>query len=445
MIRALLVACALLSVAMPRSVAAATRTVCFELALRDQRSDCPLSGEGVRRVCNSDGPNELPPPYNGNMGGTGWVHPVGMEVELWDKDAGDGSADDYIGTWRHQDAETCVTFNWEGASYAEGEANPDVYVKVKNRVLYAGSLASIRIVKGDGTLYSDVSSRNGWSGNSDAGTAVDCTAGVQCEIASGVPVWILSNPATDQAQALMALDSAERILPVYYTQLDPGIIDLQYPSAIDYCNPDPAPEYPPVGITYTRTKVHLCSNAAHRGTLPTHELGHLLQGTQFGVDPSAVAGDYTRNGDGWKANVEEYDSAATSEGWADYVAAVAWWNPENGLSDPIVWGWDVEKAAPEKTGSCDPNNDIPIQVARTFWDLDDTYNESYVAPATYSDNVDLSTLTISAAWGNFPSGSGNRHYGETGQDRLNIWDYYVNAGLSSTAFIYHNCIQSQAW
>lgn len=421
----ILVGALLLSGWFPRAAHAATRTVCVELALRDQRTDCPLSGAGVRRVCRSDAPGK---------DDVGWVHPVGLEIEFWDKD-GTPETDDYIGTWRHQNGRTCITFEWENASYSGGEDNPDVYVKIKNRVLYAGSNAILRIVEDDGTDYPFPSSRAGWGGNPNAGTAVDCGVGAQCHITPGTATYIEPDPATDYAQALMALDSAQRILPVYYTQLDAGVIDIEYPSSEAPANSADA---------LTLNLVRIAPDNASRGTLPTHELGHIVQATQFGVDPLDIIPDYGADG-GWTSITTEFDSAATTEGWANYVAAVAWWDPANSNSLPFVNTRAVETAAPWQQAQCADNRGLPLQVAKAFWDLDDANNEAPVAPAAYEDNSNLETLDISAAWGNFQPGTANRQYNEIGVHRVNVWDYHVNSGIVSNLYLFHNCIQSQQY
>lgn len=392
----------------------ATRTVCFGLATKDARDDCPSSGTGVRRVCNP---------------GT-WVYPVGMSVEFWDKDPGTGSDDDYIGMWRQGTSRTCVTFEWENASYAEGEANPDVYLVIKNTVLHAGSLASLQIVDADSQPYSHPWSRNGWGGDPDAGTAVDCLAGNQCQIPT---LYVTSNEASDYGKALMALDSAQRSLAVYYSHLDSGTINIETPSD------NPNAEY---GLTIDRHLIQVGSEHTIDGTRITHEMGHVLQMCEFGLDD--LINDSSLNGGGWEYNLPEYDSCAVTEGWASYAGVVAWWDPDVAGAAPIAWGYSVDSETPTDTSSCGANNGIPLQSARAFWDLDDVDNESAIAPATAADLSNLSTLGIAGGWDNFAHGTANRQDEEASVNGVNIYDYDYNYNVSDATLIQHNCLDAQA-
>lgn len=97
---------------------AATRTVCFRVNFADGRSNCPTSGTGALRSCAA-------------AGSFTWA--VGHKIELWDKDPTGG--DEFIGAWRIDAAgNQCATFEWENASYSQGEAHPDVYLDRKSVV-----------------------------------------------------------------------------------------------------------------------------------------------------------------------------------------------------------------------------------------------------------------------------------------------------------------------
>ena len=66
------------------TASAATRTVCFELKIADDRTNCPVtSTPGAKRGCN--------PGHD--------IDAVGHVFELWDKDDPENAPDEYIGKW----------------------------------------------------------------------------------------------------------------------------------------------------------------------------------------------------------------------------------------------------------------------------------------------------------------------------------------------------------
>ncbi len=420
---------------------AATRTVCFDLVIHNEdQGDCPSVGGGhvgVRRECN--------------MGG--YVRPVGLEVELWDAD--DVLAnDDYIGTWRQQNGLTCVTFTWEGASYQENEPDPDVYVKIKNRVLLAGSTTNLRILTEAGSVYTYVTSRSMTNG-----IANNCHSG-QCLINNGDPFYVNGDQASDYSWALMAMDDGQRTLAQYWTEMPTGTIDIVYPSDIYFGGISFCDGGTNSAVTTTRHKIDVCPGWAFMAQLVPHELGHVVMGNEFGLDPVDFVGDYTKGGGAseWNPTSDEYDGVAVAEGWANYVAAVSWWDPENTGADPFdydfsivgddKWVW-IEDAAPWEAGSCGLNRGVPLQVTKAFWDLDDAHNEAATAPGTSYDTQDLSTTDIAAAWSDFASGTGNHQTQEitVNENGDNIWDFWYRlpSGSNQTNFAVHNCVQSQQY
>ena len=123
-----------------QAAGAATRTVCFELKIADNRTSCPTTTTtGAKRGC-SPGNN---------------IDAVGHVFELWDKDT-DG-VDEYIGKWAISGSgRRCATFEWENSSYDLGEANPDVYVKYINRVNRSvGGSIYVQAVDTDGSALAN--------------------------------------------------------------------------------------------------------------------------------------------------------------------------------------------------------------------------------------------------------------------------------------------------
>ncbi len=393
----------------------ATRTVCLELIIHDERVDCPSSGTGVRSACNPGGA----------------VNATGTEFELWDKDS--GSADEYIGRWYIGSGEGCVTFEWENASYSKGELNPDVYFVAHNRVWASGSNESIRIEDDNNNIYAYPSSRNGWGGNPDAGTAVDCTNGANCYIAGGAGVYIHSNAFSDYGQALMALDSVQRSLAIYHTRLNSGTISLEYPDSSGAC---------PTACTNSRKKITVPPGLADEGFRMAHEMGHVVHMGEFIQDD--LRNDCSANGPGWSLDSQENDSCAVAEGWATYVAAVSWWDPNNSGSVPTGFGVDHEAAKPT-WDACAANRGVALQVSRAFWDLDDWNNESGVDAAAGSDDLSSnSTLGITSGWSDFANGTANREDFEIGAHGVNLYDYDFNKNYPDETLFDHNCLTSQA-
>ena len=175
---------------------AATRTICLEFEIRDERFDCPTPGTtGAKRACD--------PAAN-------YVNPVGMHYELWDKDTtGD---DEYIGTWRIAGTGSrCVTFEWEGASYSKGEANPDVYAKLRYTASAVSSAngAAVRAAENDGTPKNAVTWRD-----FDGGAYVRWNCTGSCSQPGGVMVPTHST-TSDMSQRFQMIDSAQRVLEMY--------------------------------------------------------------------------------------------------------------------------------------------------------------------------------------------------------------------------------------
>lgn len=250
-----------------------------------------------------------------------------------------------------------------------------------------------------------------------------------------------NNVAGNYGQAILALDSAQRTMEIYNSRLDDGTIWIEHPTDESNCN---------TGRAINRTLVCLPSGLADDGDRATHELGHVLQMQEFNQNNLRNA----ITGGSWSATSQEYESGATTEGWAVYASVVAWWNPANTLAVPLYSGTNIELNTPIN-GTCNTNRLIPGQVAKSFWDLDDANNEAAAAPATGADGTNLATLTISAGWDNFADGTGNQQDyewnnpistpdGTLDVDAVNARDYDTNYNVNDTTFFNHNCLAGQS-
>jgi len=400
----------------------ANRTVCFELKIHDERDKCPTVGTiAARRGCNPGGDAST----------------KGHFYELWDKDSGDSSNDEYIGTWwRGGTGVRCASFEWENANYANGEDDPDVYLTYYNTVSAGTNGITITGVKGDGSSYPDTSWRDGDGFDDDAFVAVNCQAGVDCYLAQGyfLPT---SNPATNRSLMLMTIDSAVRAMEVFAGHINKTNKDIDI-----YVDQDAdLPTSCPTACQINQKKIYMPANLAHEGDRATHEIGHVLQARE--LSRASVRDDCSRNGNGWSPTSKEHDSCATQEGFASYVATRAWYNASNVAVAPKFQNFDIEEPVPW-LDVCIPSAGRALQVAKAFWDLDDTNNEAGAGIASGDDDVrDKTAGFILDEWDDFLSGTANRKDNESGQDGVNMWDFRENNGTNIETFIDHNCLREQ--
>jgi hypothetical protein len=403
--------------------AAATRTVCFDFKIADNRVDCPRAATGVKRACD---PNDLNDPSDGE------VDAVGHLYELWDKD--DGSDDDYIGTWRIAGSgPRCVTFEWENSSYDHGEDDPDVYMKYINRVKGTASGVAVIAVEANGSAPPVTTWRDGPDSDPDRWVARNCRAGAACAMYSGRLI-ATTDAGSERGQRLLALDSAQRALQTFGSLFSQDV-RMHYPGD------DPSTSY-----ADDRNDFHVRESGADEGMVAVHELGHVLQMQLFGEDDLR-----DECGSSHALDSIETNSCATTEGFADYAAVVSWWDPNNSGSQPWGWAFDFEDAT-LTSSTCATNADIEGQVARAFWDLDDVDEDDFEAgegdAAAWPDTVHHSTVEIAEGWRYFATGTDNREDYETGADGVNMLDYYFNNDHRFTdiytSFIGHNCLLDQA-
>jgi len=399
------------------SASAATRTYCFELLFKDDRIECPTpSDPGAKRACHQEFHN-----FSSQPDGD-YTHPVGALVEVWDKD--DTSDDELIGTFiLVSPTGGCATFDWEGASYQNGETDPDPYVIWKSEV--RGTAGGPHVVARDmaDVRYGGVT----WRANA----LTNCTSGASCD----QPGYLLvtTDSTTERGGRAMSLDSSQHMLETYSSILESDDINMRWPST--------------GSAAFDQTTYEVAEDRGDQPQSACHELGHVLQMQQF--DDDSLVNDCSLNGGGHSLNVEEFESCATTEGWAGYVAAVSLWDPQNNSSAPARFGIDFVTATPLEA-VCSDNAGIEAQVVKSFWDLDDDENEAAAAPAGQDDEKDSDTIDIAERWSVFNSGTNNREDDESDADGVNLWDYHINSqswwsnldGTRHTLFG-HNCLGTQ--
>lgn len=201
---------------------AANRTVCFDVVLLvDGRFNCPASSAtpGALDNCHSS---------------TDYVIAERAELKLWDKDPTGG--DEYIGSFVYNvgGGVQCISFPWEGQTYAGGEPHPDVYLTFTNRMVSLPDfMRIIRIVQPDGTIYPESSWRDGEPGDPERYVAWNIEPGESPTIPSAGALVPNPSVATDYGAAVIALRSASLTLGAFGTSFDSGaIVDMEYPTDI---------------------------------------------------------------------------------------------------------------------------------------------------------------------------------------------------------------------
>jgi hypothetical protein len=213
--------------------------------------------------------------------------------------------------------------------------------------------------------------------------------------------------------------------------------------------PNNEPNCASSGCAKSRTLIGLPAAATFESVLDglgvAHEVGHVLEAQLFEQDSFTV--DCSANGGGWVPTSTEYQSCATREGWAMYVAAVSWWTPSNSGSSPTYAGFNLETSTPHynHSGGCAANISLPGQVARAFWDLDDGNDEQALTGdqnAGFHDTLNETTAAIALGWDVFLDGYANHKDKESDSNGVNVRDYDFNHNVNDDAFFGHNCLQA---
>lgn len=275
-----------------------------------------------------------------------------------------------------------------------------------------------------------------WRGadSDDTYVASNCTASGSCRIAPTGALLPTSASNSNDGRALQALDSSQHMLDVFGGIMDTNIIYMKIP----YDDPDC-----PNGCALDRYNFGIELAAARDGDLPPHELGHLLQMQEFGkqIPQSVLRSDCSLGGSWWDVGSDEYDSCATTEGFASYVAAVSLWDPGVAAATPIYSGISVELANVQSS-NCSANRGKAGQVMKAFWDLDDVNDDVSVLPGSGNDYSNRSTTSIVEAWDTFTNGTGDHDDFEAGIHGVNMKDYQYWAN-SPDQNLTHNCLQFQ--
>lgn len=396
---------------------AATRTVCYKVEIRDERTGCPTVGTvGAKRACDPAGN------YSEFIGGI---------IELWDKDS-DGN-DEQIGSWTIAGPGTrCATFEWENASYSKGEEHPDVYLKVRREVKSTtGTGPKVRAVDASGNPYNKITWRNEGSNF----LANNCGTSGNCYISS---THVPSTSTTSvMSQSFAMIDSAQRVLEIYHADMDSSTINAWYPVVNN-----PNGNSCATGLAWSRTDFCLPDGLGTDADRVTHEMGHVLQMQMFNQDGLR---DVILGGS-WNMGTSSFEteSGATTEGWAAYVGAVAWYEPNNASTVPFYSGVNIDDATLSQA-TCNNNITLPRQAAKAFWDLDDANNEAGTRAGVADNDTSSQTTTwMARQWDEFTNGTGNRDDFENDNNGVNVRDYLFRAGNThSETLLAHNCLTGQ--
>jgi hypothetical protein len=400
---------------------AANRTVCLQIQIRDERNGCPTPGTtGAKRACDPSG---------------NYSNFVGVSFELWDKDA-TAADDDFIGVWVNAiNGVGCVTFDWEASRADDGdttEANPDVYLRLKQEVWGLDpSGPPLRVKDAAGTEVTTVVT---WRDQGVPFNLTDCTTGSTCSFGD---IHIATHSTTsDIAIRLEMLDSAQRGLELYDPELGTDPIYAWYPVVNNPNGTSCA-----TGLAWTQNDFCLPNGLGDDGDRTTHEFGHVAQMRTFeqnSLNDVIVGGAWSM-----ATNSFETESAATTEGFAAYVGAVAWYDPQNNSVVPFYGGANIEDAALAQA-TCASNITLPLQAAKTFWDLDDLANEAGTRAGADNDTSSQITLWMLQRWDNFADGTSNRQDRENDNNGVNVRDYMFQAGAThAETLLEHNCLVSQ--
>lgn len=399
------------------SAFAATRTACYRMQIRDARTGCPSAGTtGVKRACNPGGYADF----------------VGARIELWDKDGSNVADDEYIGTWVVSGTGVrCVTFEWENASYAKGEADPDIYLRLRFDARHTNGGGSIvRSVDANGDYRGVVTWRD-----QGANFLLNNCQGSCTFTGTHIPS---TSTTSDMAVSFMMLDSAQRVLEIYSPDMEGSTINAWYPVVTNPNGTSCA-----TGLTWGRQHFCLPQGLGNDADRTAHEMGHIVQMHMFHQDSlrDVIVGG------GWSMGTTSFEteSAATTEGWAAYVGAVAWYDPNNCGTTPFYSGVDLE-ASTLAQATCSNNITVPRQVAKAFWDFDDCNNEAGTRTGIADDDRNsMITAWMARRWDDFTNGTGNRDDFESGNNGVNVRDYlsYLPTSNASETLLEHNCLTAQ--
>lgn len=382
---------------------------CVRVQYFSNFTGCPTSQSGMRGngvACNASTYRNL----------------QGLIVDVYDRD--ETNADDFIGTFQlnyanETSSSACINFNWDGA--ARGEALPDVYITTHYQVRGTNS----------SPYYSQICDSNFSPGTSCSGTSgvtwrdsavTDCTA-CSANLA-------FSTSATDSRNTrAMILSSAQKFEQMS-TAAGGRTANVFYWYNGNICGESPCT------ISEKWISMPTASGQARQWEVAAHEAGHVYESQLLDLGVGGVVPD--KCDDFHFINVPSNNTCAMTEGWADYISMVSWWDPVNTASVPIAYGgFDFEHGAPVFS-NCAQNSDVEGTVARILWDMDDAAGDLIPAPGSGVDSLDFTTAAMAQIWSQFPQGTANGNNKEdinvvTGPfDMLNMKDYESHSGSALT-------------
>jgi hypothetical protein len=387
------------------SAGAETRKVCGYIKFLDDRIGCDGCGNAENL------PGRIDP-----CNGPGTDYYAGkIKMELWDHDT--WGSDEYIGTWYLPwHGGFCINFEWEDADYSKGEYDPDLYLKYTS--WNWGYYDTIQVRLNDPSEFGLADAKPPeieWSDN----RVNNCQNGSTCWFSS---VNYASQTSGSLNQSLfMVGDTGSHTYTAFHDHGEDAALDTV---TLNFKGTAGTSAYSPGSQT-----IGIHNDDDTSPWTPAHEIGHAYHDQLMGMNgfgTFSYCGYGTPAPCGHSLTSQEYDKAATMEGWANYVAARSWWDPQDEDSCPCVYGWDVHDNTPPNAADADDNRGIELLVARGFWDLDDVTEDSSVAPCTLRwDNIDLDSVTdIAHVWSLVPPGSANRQGQEDDFDGANLWDYW---------------------
>lgn len=373
---------------------------CFELYFKSDYQNCPSNQNGMLWPVTCNASNRTP---------------RNLVVELFDMDNSGG--DDFIGEYTlaftdDESQQVCLEFSWDPV--ARGETSPDPFIRTDFKVKNPSSSATrfsqaCDIDDSPGSSCSDLVSES-WRSFAVTNCSGSCT--------SGTTLVFNTDPTGTFNQTAMVMHGAGRYEQIF------GLSSLRE-SDIFYHMGGVRSGCATVCQFQQNWVNYPFGSSTRRWDVPTHEAGHSHQKQLFQQQnltgtacPSPHIQTDTTTG-----------ACATREGYATYIHAVSWWSAGNSASRPTMVGVSIEGDSifggsdPTKS-TCLANSDVEIEVARTFWDLDDINNEGQAdSPGVGDDSENQSQTSIQQGWRNVPNGTGNHQNDEAGNNANNLKDY----------------------
>jgi len=247
------------------------------------------------------------------------------------------------------------------------------------------------------------------------------------------------------ADLLMSMNDVRKYVGSYDVNGHTSKISLYYPykNGDDHCNTISGH-----GFMFNRNEFCIRSTSYDKNMVVAHEMGHILMSRLlFPPEDGACSLSDCEFGHDWTLNVDE--KCAVSEGWADFVSAVTYFDddavyPFYRYTDDNLEG-DTE-AGNSSALACANNSSSPHKcegnAARYFWDLYDSTTEGDDS----NDVLDLALFQIKNIWHIFNDGTNDLQDCESDDDGRNAWDYYAYGmyySIDSEDVLRQNCLEDQ--